>query len=70
MSRKPIVVNKGWFFMCVYVFMGVRFWHKAVIHEIEKRTSKEGANSYRVKIRLKGYPAQTASFERLFRLPK
>lgn len=32
---------------------------------IEKRTSKDGENSYRVKVRLKGYPVQTASFERL-----
>lgn len=32
---------------------------------IEKRTSQDGATSYRVKIRLKGYPVQTASFERL-----
>jgi len=32
---------------------------------IERRTSKEGTNSYRVKVRLKGYPVQTASFERL-----
>lgn len=32
---------------------------------IEKRTSKEGKNSYRVKVRLKGYPVQSASFERL-----
>lgn len=32
---------------------------------IEKRTSKEGENSYRVKVRLKGYPVQSASFERL-----
>ena len=31
---------------------------------IERRTSKEGTNSYRVKVRLKGYPVQTASFER------
>lgn len=32
---------------------------------IEKRTSKDGSTSYRVKVRLKGYPVQTASFERL-----
>lgn len=32
---------------------------------IEKRTSKEGTISYRVKVRLKGYPAQSATFERL-----
>jgi integrase len=32
---------------------------------IEKRTTDSGAISYRVKIRLKGYPAQTATFERL-----
>lgn len=31
---------------------------------IEKRTNKDGSNSYRVKVRLKGYPVQTASFER------
>lgn len=32
---------------------------------IEKRTSTEGEVSYRVKIRLKGYPSQSATFERL-----
>jgi integrase len=32
---------------------------------IEKRTSKEGKISYRVKVRLKGYPTQQATFERL-----
>ena len=37
----------------------------SVMASIEKRTSKDGANSYRVKVRLKGYPIQTASFERL-----
>lgn len=31
---------------------------------IEKRTLKDGAFSYRVKVRLKGFPVQTASFER------
>ncbi|MGZ8219959.1 tyrosine-type recombinase/integrase [Methylomagnum sp.] len=32
---------------------------------IEKRTSQDGKSSYRVKVRLKGYPAQTATFDRL-----
>ena len=32
---------------------------------IEKRISGNGETSYRVKIRLKGYPVQSASFERL-----
>ncbi|MCK5664300.1 MAG: site-specific integrase [Thiotrichaceae bacterium] len=32
---------------------------------IEKRTTQNGKTSYRVKIRLKGYPVQTATFERL-----
>lgn len=32
---------------------------------IEKRTNQDGKTSYRVKIRLKGYPTQTATFERL-----
>ncbi len=32
---------------------------------IEKRTTKAGQTSYRVKVRLKGYPAQSATFERL-----
>jgi integrase len=32
---------------------------------IEKRTSKDGKLSYRVKVRLKGFPVQTATFERL-----
>lgn len=32
---------------------------------IEKRQTKEGITSYRVKVRLKGYPVQTATFQRL-----
>jgi integrase len=32
---------------------------------IEKRTTDTGETSYRVKIRLKGYPSQTATFKRL-----
>ena len=32
---------------------------------IERRLSKASGNSYRAKIRLKGYPVQSASFERL-----
>ncbi len=32
---------------------------------IEKRTTQEGQTTYRVKVRLKGYPSQTATFERL-----
>lgn len=32
---------------------------------IEKRTTKDGQTTYRVKIRLKGYPVQSATFERL-----
>jgi integrase len=32
---------------------------------IEKRTSQDGKTSYRVKVRLKGYPVQSATFDRL-----
>lgn len=32
---------------------------------IEKRTTKDGKTSYRVKVRLKGFPVQHATFERL-----
>lgn len=32
---------------------------------IEKRETQDGKTSYRVKVRLKGYPVQTATFERL-----
>lgn len=32
---------------------------------IEKRTASNGTTSYRVKVRLKGYPAQSATFERV-----
>jgi integrase len=32
---------------------------------IEKRTTENGETSYRVKVRLKGYPAQSATFQRL-----
>lgn len=32
---------------------------------IEKRTTKGGSTHYRVRVRLKGYPTQTASFERV-----
>ncbi|MEC4747219.1 hypothetical protein [Methylomicrobium sp. Wu6] len=31
---------------------------------IEKRTAENGETSYRVKVRLKGYPAQSATFQR------
>jgi hypothetical protein len=31
---------------------------------IEKRTTQEGKTSYRVKVRLKGYPVQTATLQR------
>lgn len=39
-----------------------REWHMPTI---ETRTTKEGTKIYRVKVRLKGYPTQTASFARL-----
>jgi integrase len=32
---------------------------------IEKRVAKDGKTSYRVKVRLKGFPPETASFERI-----
>ena len=32
---------------------------------IEKRTNAKGETTFRVKVRLKGYPIQTATFERL-----
>lgn len=32
---------------------------------IEKRTTQDGKTAYRVKVRLKGYPTQTATFDRL-----
>lgn len=32
---------------------------------IEKRTNRKGDTSYRVKVRLKGFPEETATFERL-----
>lgn len=32
---------------------------------IEKRKNKKGETTYRVKVRLKGFPTQTATFERL-----
>ena len=32
---------------------------------IEKRTLKDGTTKYRVKVRLKGYPTQTATFQRI-----
>ena len=32
---------------------------------IEKRTTSDGKTSYRVKVRLKGYPVQTGTFERM-----
>ena len=31
---------------------------------IETRTNADGSTSYRVKVRLRGYPAQTATFAR------
>ncbi len=32
---------------------------------VEKRTTIDGSFSYRVRVRFKDFPAQTASFERL-----
>lgn len=32
---------------------------------IQKRTIKDGSVSYRVQVRLKGHPTETASFDRL-----
>ena len=32
---------------------------------IQKRVTKDGATSYRVQVRLKGFPPETASFDRL-----
>ncbi|MDF3055067.1 MAG: hypothetical protein K0Q74_974, partial [Gammaproteobacteria bacterium] len=32
---------------------------------IEKRVNREGKATFRVKVRLKGFPEQTATFERL-----
>ena len=32
---------------------------------IEKRNAGEGKTTYRVKVRLRGFPAQSATFERL-----
>jgi hypothetical protein len=32
---------------------------------IERRIADDGSISYRVKVRLKGYPAQSATFDRL-----
>src|SRR4051794_13504657 len=37
----------------------------AKMANIEKRTSNQGKTSYRVKVRLKGFPVQSATFERL-----
>lgn len=37
----------------------------ALMANIEKRTTQDGKTSYRVKVRLKGYPAQSATFDRL-----
>jgi len=37
----------------------------AFMASIEKRITDAGGTSYRVKIRLKGYPTQTATFKRL-----
>ena len=38
---------------------------KVAMANIEKRTNQDGKTSYRVKIRLKGYPTQSATFDRL-----
>jgi hypothetical protein len=32
---------------------------------IEKRETQDGKTSYRVKVRLKGYPVQTATFSKM-----
>jgi hypothetical protein len=36
-----------------------------IMASIEKRVTDNGKVSYRVKVRLKGYPTQTASFDRI-----
>src|ERR1035437_7119808 len=36
-----------------------------IMASIEKRTTNEGAVTYRVKVRLKGHPVETATFERI-----
>lgn len=36
-----------------------------IMANVEKRISKEGKITYRVKVRLKGFPTQQATFERL-----
>jgi integrase len=38
---------------------------REIVANIEKRVAEGGKTSYRVKIRLKGYPGQSATFERL-----
>jgi hypothetical protein len=35
-----------------------------VVANIQERKSKDGKTSYRVQVRLKGFPPQTATFER------
>lgn len=37
----------------------------AIMASINKHTSQDGKTTYRVRVRLKGYPIQTASFDRL-----
>lgn len=40
------------------------FWEHQLAN-IQKRTSEDGTTRYRVQVRLKGHPAQTATFDRL-----
>lgn len=55
--------------MLSFIFLYSRFLSlaktKYKMATIEKRTNAKGESTFRVKVRLKGYPIQTATFERL-----
>jgi len=51
-------------FYCILLPI-IKLWTAAVA-TIEKREAQDKSVTYRVKIRIKGFPAQTASFERLY----
>ena len=52
-------------FVALYRMVFAILFNGAAMANIEKRTSGEGRTSYRVKVRLKGFPVQSATFERL-----
>lgn len=53
------------FAIVLFCIVRLFIWGKEVVAVIEKRTTKDGKDHYRVKVRLKGYPPQTSTHEKI-----